>query len=124
MGEIFLIGESIGGPSKGGCKGYHESLPTPTWDELLIVLASNNINVMNIMFLGKVGSDGQCGGTGWGKVTRADVQRVPLAVWDVNQGPLKAITTDPDYTNQFAQMLLHLGVEPTHTVGIYIEKLS
>jgi hypothetical protein len=128
-GEEFLLGTSIGGPtrSKGAdspCRGYHEGLPTPTWDSLLTLLAKEKIHTLNIMFLGKVGSDGRCGAVGFCKTTRQDIQNAPLSIWTPGQGKLTGITMDPDNTALFAKEVCDLYVEPQHVVGIIVRKLS
>jgi hypothetical protein len=105
--------------SKGGDK-----IPGLLWDDLLNTLVKYEVHEMMIMFVGKAGSDGSCGGTGYGKKTRRDVQQVLLQRWTPGEGKITDISRDENQTPSMVKELLLLNVEPIHVTGCVIKKLS
>lgn len=121
----YEAGTIIGGPRKDGkCKGYSDSLPPLLWDELLTLLAKHKVQSMEILFLGKVGSEGKCGAVGWAVTDRRAVQREATERWDPSQGPISEITKNGNMTNVMVADLLGLNVVPEHVVGVVVRKLS
>jgi hypothetical protein len=111
-------------PNKGT---YSSALSTPTWDQLLNLLVAEKIRdntVVEILFCGKAGSDGQVGGTGFGLVTGVDIRRVINFYWGGKGQPSgpRAVTTDPGMTAPLAMDLLGLNVMPVHITGIVVRE--
>jgi hypothetical protein len=122
MGQEYTIGNIVSSKANYE-KAGGSSIPTPTWDQLLdklVEIKVQDLETFDIMFVGMAGSDKQFGSTGFGPVTKRDVQRQPIRVWDPSQGPIKLLTQDPGNTNAFATHLLDLKRPALHITGIVI----
>lgn len=118
-GEEYLIGHC---PNR---ETYSSDMPTPTWDELLNLLAKEKIDKCLILFCGKVYSTGQKGGgTGFGFTDRASIQNVALEEWDPGLGGITSITKDPNMTIQLAMDLMKFNERPIHITGIVVREIK
>jgi hypothetical protein len=109
-------------------QNYDDTYVGPTWQQLIKLLAEKNVNDMYILFCGVVGSQtNHIGGSGFGLVTRTDVQQVSINLWDEHGGPaagkLIPLISDPDNTPWCAHDLLHMGEFPQHVTGIVVRKI-
>ena len=136
VGEEFLIGQIPSRTDPDPCDSIPEE-DLPTWAQLVYVLNNENINTMEIIFVGcELASDpdteSDSGLGGWsGIVDKPSILRVPLGGTPGHPAvPITqalANTQDWNFTFPYAQALTNNGLREemgSLIVGIVIRKIS